>query len=154
MKNIQSHIFGLRDIDIINKHHNFYQATNTIRRKSQVIFLNTWFLKLFTHLYKLFQQQKQAILFSVIKHYKRFRFKRLSPFLLTVLLLPAFFLYLFFEEKWIGNSVWMLFSSFVFMEINFLYIDFALWNYFKGKKKFCIWLIEAPLVFVSVYFFL
>ncbi len=94
-------------------------------------------------------------MFPVKKRYTQFQFiKRLSPFLISLLLLPAFFVYLFFEEKGIGNNVWVLVSLFVFTEINFLYIDFALWNYFKGKKIFRIWLIEALLVFVTVYFFL
>lgn len=135
----------------------YKHGTNKITGKSKVIFLNKLSLKPFTHLHGFLQQQKLVVLsmFPVKNRYTQFQFiKRLSPFLLSVLLLPAFFAYLFFEEKGIGNNVWVLFSSFVFMEINFLYIDFALWNCFKGKKIFCIWLIEAPLVFFSVYFFL
>ena len=135
----------------------YKHGTNKITGKSKVIFLNKLSLKPFTHLHGFLQQQKLGVLsmFPVKKRYTQFQFiKRLSPFLLSLLLLPAFFVYLFFEEKGIGNNVWVLVSLFVFTEINFLYIDFALWNYFKGKKIFRIWLIEAPLVFFSVYFFL
>jgi hypothetical protein len=135
----------------------YKHGTNKITGESKVIFLNKLSLKPFTYVHGFLQQQKLVVLsmFPVKKRYTQFRFiKRLSPFLLSVLLLPAFFVYLFFEEKGIGNNVWVLVSLFVFTEINFLYIDFALWNYFKGKKIFRIWLIEAPLVFFSVYFFL
>jgi len=130
-------------------------ATNTITEKSKVIFLHTWFRQLFTRRHELLQQQKLVIPFSLLvkKPYKQFRFiKRLSPFLLTVLFLPALFTYLFFEEKGTTYNVWALCFSFIFAEINFLVIDFALWNYYKGEKIFRIWLVEAPLVFLAAYF--
>jgi len=123
------------------------QRTN---RKSNIIFFNTLFREPFTHPHELLREEM-----SLKKQYKQFRFiKRLSPFLLTVLFLPALFTYLFFEGKWVADNVWVLCFSFVFVEINFLFIDFALWKYYKGKKIFRIWLLEAPLVFVAVYFFI
>lgn len=84
---------------------------------------------------KWYQQQKRIIQnFSQRgKLPKKFRVvKRLSPFLLVALSLPLLLIYSLVKE----NAGVLEFSLFIFLEINILFIDFALWNYYEGKKYF------------------
>ncbi len=78
--------------------------------------------------------------------------KRLSPFLLVAFLLPVAVIYLFATES-INNRLLLCFLL-VYLEINILFSDFVLWNYFEGKKILRIWLIETFFVFIAVYFVL
>ena len=78
--------------------------------------------------------------------------KRLSPFLLLVPFLLALFPYLLITGTSAIQSTWLLLFLFPFTIINVLFIDFSLWNFFEGKKRFFIWLIELTLSFVIVYF--
>jgi len=55
------------------------------------------------------------------------------------------------EEESIYNNGLLCFS-FVSAEVNLLFIDFALWNYYEGKKIFRIWLIELFFVFALTLF--
>ncbi|HXL56959.1 MAG TPA: hypothetical protein VN958_11915 [Chitinophagaceae bacterium] len=97
------------------------------------------------------QQQKQVKNIMTGKKLLRLRFaKRLSPFLLTSFFLPVAFGYLFITES--TNGRLLLCFSFICLEINILYIDFALWNYYERKKILVIWLIETSLVFLAIYF--
>ena len=79
-------------------------------------------------------------------------FKRLSPFLLVALLMPAAVIYLFVMKS-VNNGLLLCFS-FVGLEINILFIDFALWNYYEGKKILRIWLIETCPIFITAWFVL
>ena len=66
--------------------------------------------------------------------------KRLSPFLITAFYLPFLFLYSLIKND---EDKWLLLLLLVFTEVNILFMDFALWNYYEGKKKLAIWLIET-----------
>src|SRR5690349_20174846 len=74
--------------------------------------------------------------------------KRVSPFLLLEVFLLALCPYLIITGKGSVHSVWLLLFLFVFIEVNVMFTDFALWNYFNGKKIIRIWLIEVPLAFL------
>jgi len=66
-------------------------------------------------------------------------YRRLSPFLLFALVLLLQFLILILtgkEEDWL--EIWWLLVAI----INLLFLDFVLWNYFEGKQKWRIWIIE------------
>ena len=76
--------------------------------------------------------------------------KRTSPFLLVALFLPVAFIFLFVTHGTINKL--LLFFLFTCLEINILFVDFALWNYYEGKKVLRIWLIEMFLILISVYF--
>ena len=85
------------------------------------------------------------------KLYKRLPIiKRTSPFLLAAILLPVAFI-LFLVMHHTSNKLFLCFS-FTCLEINILFIDFALWNYHEGKKILRIWLIEMFLIFLAAYF--
>jgi hypothetical protein len=78
--------------------------------------------------------------------------KRMSPFLLLVVFLLVLFPYLLITGKGAVTNFWILIFLFPFTIINVLFFDFALWNYFEGKKKLLIWIIEFTLSFFIVYF--
>ena len=82
---------------------------------------------------------------------KRKRFKRLSPFLLFSYFLPLLFMYLLFTGKINGSNFWSQLSILVFTEINVLFADFAIWNYYRYKKVFGIWVIESLIAGVLAY---
>ncbi len=44
------------------------------------------------------------------------------------------------------------FFLFVFIEVNILTIDFALWNYHEGNKIWRIWMIEMSVILSALYF--
>lgn len=80
--------------------------------------------------------------------------KRLSPFLVTAILLPFLIVYttvrgIHFYEY----ILWQIFI-FIFLELNMLLFDFALWNYFEGKKIARIWIIELICESALIYFLL
>jgi len=76
--------------------------------------------------------------------------KRTSPLLLGALLLPVALISLLMKDG-TSNKLLLCFL-FICMEINILFIDLALWNYYEGKKILRIWLIEIFPVFVAAYF--
>jgi hypothetical protein len=78
------------------------------------------------------------------------RLKRASPFLITASFLPVLCIYWFLTQV---TNAWILLLSFVFLQVNILFIDFALWNYYGRKKFFYTWIIEACLVFPLLYWF-
>ena len=68
--------------------------------------------------------------------------KRLSPFLVSALLLPLLTLYSIIAGVHIFNSIWVVLLAFLFTETYLLFLDFVIWNYYEGKKKLRIWIIE------------
>jgi hypothetical protein len=88
---------------------------------------------------------------STKKLLKRKGFERFSPFLLLAIFLPMLFLYSLIAEKINGGNFWFQFSLLVFLEINILFIDFALWNYYGYKKFIGIWLAESLTTFIILY---
>ena len=77
--------------------------------------------------------------------------KRTSPFLITAVCIPALFVYAMISGVENLPNKWFLFFVMTFVEVNILMIDFALWNYYEGKKKLRIWLIEVSILFFALY---
>ena len=86
------------------------------------------------------------------KKKKGFSLKRISPFLILGFFLVGLLPYMFLTGNGTIHNTFLLLFVFLFLEINVLYADFALWNFFEGKKIFRIWLIEVPLALLIVYF--
>jgi len=132
--------------------------THTIKkisRKGKMVILNR-LLAHISHLHELLPPRRRNNIPAVLPVKKllvRWRLiKRASPFLLTALFLPVLIVYWFIaEEESIYNNGLLCFS-FVSAEVNLLFIDFALWNYYEGKKIFRIWLIELFFVFALTLF--
>ena len=76
---------------------------------------------------------------------------RISP----IIILSTVFLFLFpyMMVTGTGNIEGTLAKAvlFPFVITNLLVADFALWNYFEGKKIATIWLIELIVSFISIY---
>jgi len=68
---------------------------------------------------------------------KYFLIKRISPFLLLSIFLVFYFCYAILTQA-LTLAKYILFP---FIIANSLYIDVALWNYFRGKRKGIIWII-------------
>jgi hypothetical protein len=77
--------------------------------------------------------------------------KRVSPFLLLGFFLVGLFPYMFITGLGAIHSAILLLLVFAFLETNLLVFDFAIWNYFQGKKVFRIWLIEIPLTILVIH---
>jgi hypothetical protein len=77
--------------------------------------------------------------------------KRITPFLILEVFLMGFFPYMFLTGKVIIQSGLVTALLFPFTIINLLFLDFALCNYFEGKKIFRIWFIELVLSFILIY---
>ena len=91
----------------------------------------------------------------VKKNKASFRFiKRLSPFLVSALLLPLLTIYSVIAGVHIFNSVWIVLLAFLFIETYLLFLDFVIWNYYEGKKKLHIWIIELLCEGGLLYFLL
>jgi len=102
---------------------------------------------------ELFNHNLSEILSKKKTSAKRFKLlKRISPFLILGFFLVGLFLYMFITGTGSIHSEWLLLFAFIFLEVNILYADFALWNYFEGKKIFKIWLIEIPVAFLILHF--
>ena len=69
-------------------------------------------------------------------------FQRISPFLILVVGLPILLLYFHLTDTGAIQNGWLSAFMFLFLASNMLLSDFALWNYFRGKKIARIWLIE------------
>jgi len=82
----------------------------------------------------------------------RKRLKRISPFLLfnitSIVALPCMFI----EHSTSFKSIRSLLLFLTFLAPNLLLVDFALYNYFNGKKIALIWLIELLLCFGIIYY--
>jgi hypothetical protein len=78
----------------------------------------------------LLQQKHPASQKNIHKRYHVI--KRMSPLLSTAVLLPVAFISLFIVRE-TSNKLLSCFL-FICMEINILFTDFALWNYYEGKK--------------------
>jgi len=73
----------------------------------------------------------------------RSRLNRISPFLLLVIFLVFWTCYGFFT-----NADTITLAKIIllpFMIVNLLLADFAVWNYYAGKRKPLIWIIEGVL---------
>ena len=77
--------------------------------------------------------------------------KRITPFLILEIFFMALFPYMFVTGKVIMQSVLLTAFLFPFTIINLLFLDFALCNYFEGKKIFRIWVIESILSSGLIY---
>lgn len=75
--------------------------------------------------------------------------KKISPFLIVSFCLPFYFTYLVIINE---SDKWFLLFLFVFVETNFLVLDFALCTYYEGRKKISLWIIETILIFAAGYF--
>jgi len=73
--------------------------------------------------------------------------RRISPFLIIAFCLPVVFACLLIKNVYSG---WLLFFLFVFVQVNILTIDFAIWNYHNGNKIWRIWLIEMTIAFFAL----
>ena len=78
-------------------------------------------------------------------------FQRISPFLILVVGLPILLLYFHLTDTGAIQNGWLSAFMFLFLASNILLSDFALWNYFEGKKKPVIWLIELMLSSILIY---
>ena len=76
------------------------------------------------------------------------RMSRFSPFLLLVLFLLAWFPYSVISS---GNifSAWLIIIPFLIANVSLA--DFAIWNYFGGKKKLLIWTSETVISALILY---
>jgi hypothetical protein len=76
------------------------------------------------------------------------RMSRISPFLVLVLFLIVWFPYSVISS---GNifSAWVIITPFLIMNVSVA--DFAIWNYFGGKKKLLIWTSEIVISALILY---
>jgi hypothetical protein len=65
--------------------------------------------------------------------------KKVSPFLLLSIFLVFYLFYAIFTKTITRKNIY----QFPFIIANSIYIDIALWNYFRGKRKGIIWIIES-----------
>ena len=79
---------------------------------------------------------------------QKFRLRRISPCLIVEFALPMIFVYSVIKQIIFTNGPF-LFCMMIFFEINFLLIDFALWNFYKDETKSKIWMIESGLIFIT-----
>lgn len=91
------------------------------------------------------------VIFREMDYKKSSKQNRLLPFLLTTFSLVLFILYCILA---VNEKVWIQLILFSFLFVNLLLINFALWNYFEGKKILCIWMIELLLIVLIMCFIL
>ncbi|HYK47161.1 MAG TPA: hypothetical protein VEV83_18425 [Parafilimonas sp.] len=82
----------------------------------------------------------------------RSRLNRISPFLLLVLFLVFWSCYGFFTDADTITLAKIILLP--FMIVNLLLADFAVWNYYEGRKKPLIWIIESVLAAAILYWFI
>ena len=102
-------------------------------------------------------KHKASVLATPAKKNKRTGFKsalikRLSPFILITPVIIIFFCYDLITGKGIIHNNLLILILFPFTITNVLFTDFALWNYFRAKRKFVIWAIELLLILIASYF--
>lgn len=79
---------------------------------------------------------------------------RLSPFLIVALLLPFASIASYVYGIQLFSSLLLQTLFIILLESYLLFIDFMLWNYFEGKLRLRIWLIEFVLESLAVAIFL
>lgn len=90
---------------------------------------------------------------SLAKEYQRSPFfKRISPFLLSAIAFPIFTIYALIADIHILSNTWLQLFVFTGIEVYLLFLDFALWNYFEGKKILLIWGIELSVLLAAIFF--
>src|SRR4029079_3001725 len=90
--------------------------------------------------------EQRTVRFTAGKTQKRMI--RISPFLLLVLFLLVWLPYSVISS---GNifSAWHIIIPFLIANVSLA--DFAIWNYFGGKKKLLIWISEAVISALILY---
>ena len=73
--------------------------------------------------------------------------RSLSPFLWFSIFLFFFFIY----KVTINTGTQTQLILLPFLIANMAYADFALWNYFEGKKKATIWIVESLISAAIIY---
>jgi len=90
-----------------------------------------------------------------VQHYvnsrKRNILERLSPFLLLELFLIFLFPYMVITSRGSMEIPTVKIILLPFIIANMVCADFALWNFFEGKKKGFIWVIESAVSGLIVY---
>ncbi|MBG9376793.1 hypothetical protein I5907_11130 [Panacibacter sp. DH6] len=79
---------------------------------------------------------------------------RLSPFLIIALILPFICVGFYIWRIQFFSSLLLQALFFILIESYLLFVDFILWNYFEGKRKLRIWLIEFLMESLAVAVFL
>ena len=77
--------------------------------------------------------------------------KRVSPFLLLAIGLPFVIVWFLISTDHTPINKFFVASLFVVAEVNLLFIDFALWNYFEGRQKWRIWLLETCVIIALIF---
>jgi len=80
------------------------------------------------------------------------RITRISPFLLLAVFIYTLAPLSYFTNTGGINNGWLLLGMLCFAGPNIILLDFALWNYFEGKKKALIWSVETFLSALVIYF--
>ena len=88
------------------------------------------------------------------KAYKKSIFKRLSPFLLLAFIMPLLFVYSLLMQKIDAGDVLIHLLLLLFLEINVLFADFALWNYYHYRRVAGIWIGEGLIACAIIYLWL
>lgn len=78
--------------------------------------------------------------------------KRVSPFMLLTFTFLFLFPYMMITGAGNIHNEWAKAIIFPFAVINLLFADFAIWNYFGGRKRGIIWLIEMVVSIGLLYF--
>src|SRR4051812_43374429 len=94
--------------------------------------------------------QSKKIIGSKESNAKKQTVNRLSPFLISAVYLPFLFAYSIIKND---NDKWFLCFLLVFTEVNILFMDFALWDYYGRQKKLQIWVIETLVILGAIYFY-
>jgi hypothetical protein len=85
-------------------------------------------------------------------HKTRFKIKMISPFLLLAIFLIYFWVYTIIYAK--ENSAVGKIIIIPFIIANMVYIDVALWTYFKGKNRLLIWCAESLISVLIIFWFI
>ena len=75
--------------------------------------------------------------------------KRTSPFLVLSIISPLLLLVVLVAEEKSLSDKFLMVGLYVVAEVNLLFIDFALWNYFEGRRKLIIWIVEGLLLMAA-----
>ena len=80
------------------------------------------------------------------------KLKRISPFLLLTIFLIFWFPFVLITRIEIETTLQII--SFPFVIAYMGLADFALWNYFAGRKKWLIWTLEGVFSVIILYWFM
>ncbi|HEX5154439.1 MAG TPA: hypothetical protein VFW07_23495 [Parafilimonas sp.] len=75
------------------------------------------------------------------KREKQLIIKRITPFFLLSLFLSFWSLYAIVAGT--GATITTKLILYPFLLINFVFADFAIWNYLAGKKLWLLWVLES-----------